>query len=151
MPASPKTRAFIEPLPLPQILSQTPREQFSNPSRAVPSTAAYYQLEMRQAMHSFHRDLPLNSIWGYNGLTLGPTIVAQANSNGCRAFPQRAAGQRSRAHRHADLLHPPARRIPSADDDGHPANFFPIGASRDYVFLNPAEDSNLCITITRST
>ncbi len=128
---------------MPPILTQTAREQFTNPTRAAPANAAYYQIEMRQAMHSFHRDLPPNSIWGYNGLTLGPTIVAQANSTVVARFrnalpandPVHIGTPIASIHRHGGFQAP--------EDDGHPAYFFPIGASRDYVFLNPAEDSNL--------
>lgn len=37
----------------------------------------FYELFVREAMHSFHRDLPTQPIWGYDGIFPGPTFVAR--------------------------------------------------------------------------
>jgi hypothetical protein len=36
-----------------------------------------YELHVREAMHSFHRELPTQPIWGYDGILPGPTFVAK--------------------------------------------------------------------------
>lgn len=35
----------------------------------------YYTLNVKQAQHSFHPELPTQTIWGYDGLLPGPTLV----------------------------------------------------------------------------
>ena len=36
----------------------------------------YYELNMIQAMHLFHKNFPMTEVWGYNGIVPGPTIEA---------------------------------------------------------------------------
>ena len=88
-PSSPPTTPFVVPLPIPPIAqavsSLTPAPQ------AVPNTAAgearqvthqrwdeflprgFYEIHEREAPHSFHPELPVNTIWGYDGIFPGPT------------------------------------------------------------------------------
>jgi FtsP/CotA-like multicopper oxidase with cupredoxin domain len=35
----------------------------------------FYELHVKQALHSFHPELPTQNIWGYDGLLPGPTFV----------------------------------------------------------------------------
>ena len=35
----------------------------------------FYSLNVRQALHSFHPELPTQTIWGYDGMLPGPTFV----------------------------------------------------------------------------
>ena len=35
----------------------------------------YYEMRVKEAMHSFHPDLPTQKIWGYDGILPGPTFV----------------------------------------------------------------------------
>lgn len=37
----------------------------------------YYSLNVMQTSHSFHPELPIQTIWGYDGLFPGPTFVAK--------------------------------------------------------------------------
>src|SRR5438876_2202539 len=91
-PSSPPTTPFVVPLPIPPIAqavsSLTPAPQ------AVPNTAAgearqvthqrwdeflprgFYEIHEREAPHSFHPELPVNTIWGYDGIFPGPTYHA---------------------------------------------------------------------------
>lgn len=39
-----------------------------------------YELRVREAMHSFHPELPTQPVWGYDGIVPGPTIVARYGS-----------------------------------------------------------------------
>jgi len=36
----------------------------------------YYEIEMKESYHSFHKQFPLTYIWGYEGIFPGPTIEA---------------------------------------------------------------------------
>jgi FtsP/CotA-like multicopper oxidase with cupredoxin domain len=81
--ASPPTRPWVEPLPMPPLLR--PVTTLTGPP-ADPDQhqrgrdfwpPVQYEIRTRQAPHSFHPDLPTNYIWGYNGLYPGPTIVAR--------------------------------------------------------------------------
>ena len=39
--------------------------------------AKFYQIQVSEAMHSFHRELPTQPIWGYDSTLPGPTFVAK--------------------------------------------------------------------------
>lgn len=39
--------------------------------------ADYYEINMKEAKHRFHKYFPLSKIWGYDGLLPGPTIEAK--------------------------------------------------------------------------
>src|SRR5437867_403987 len=93
MPTSPPTRAFIEPLPIPAlkqpVLSLTPAPM------VAPNTAAgegrtrlhqaltqfppqkLYEVHQRAAQVSVSPDLPLQTLWGFDGMVPGPTYVAR--------------------------------------------------------------------------
>ena len=60
---------FVTPLPVPKILKPMDRNQ----------KYTFYIVQMREASHQFHRDLPPARIWGYEGITPGPTIEAERN------------------------------------------------------------------------
>jgi FtsP/CotA-like multicopper oxidase with cupredoxin domain len=89
--ASPPTTPFVEKLPV-----YAPKQALSALSPA-PAAAAMgnecgrldhqrwasflpkkvYELHVREAMHSFHRELPTQPIWGYDGILPGPTFEAK--------------------------------------------------------------------------
>jgi spore coat protein A len=69
-PSNPDTvPKFVDPLPIPQILQ---------PVKKVDSKP-FYEVRMRQNQQQLHSDFPPTTIWGYNGMYPGPTIVAQRN------------------------------------------------------------------------
>ncbi|QQS07891.1 MAG: multicopper oxidase domain-containing protein [Phycisphaerales bacterium] len=61
---------FVDALPLPAI---------AQPVTGQPGHAAHYEIAMRQTQQRLHRDLPLTTVWGYNGTYPGPTIEARRN------------------------------------------------------------------------
>jgi FtsP/CotA-like multicopper oxidase with cupredoxin domain len=88
---SPRTTPFLEALPV--YLPKAPLAAVSPPPQPValgeecgradhqrwadfPATKLY-ELKVREAMHSFHRQLPTQPIWGYDGIFPGPTFVAK--------------------------------------------------------------------------
>ena len=90
--SSPPTTPFIAPLPIPPVLepqaSMTPAPQAApNPSAGEARLAVHqrwdeflpkelYEVHAREAQHSFHPELPLNTVWGYDGIVPGPTYHA---------------------------------------------------------------------------
>lgn len=67
-----------DPATIPKFVDELPK-----PSTAKPKyyrgqqRKDYYELQMIQAEHCFHKDFPKSIIWGYNGLYPGPTIEAK--------------------------------------------------------------------------
>ena len=143
-PVSPPTTPFLAPLPIAPLASPATVSGFvPSPGRAIPANAVIYQIDIKAGLHSFHPQLPLNSIWGYNGHTPGPTFVADAGTPVLVRFtnllpqndPVGIGLPIQSIHRHGGYQAP--------QDDGYPADFFAIGGSKDYLFFNPPEDSNL--------
>ena len=40
----------------------------------------FYEMHVKEGMHSFHPELPTQNIWGYDGIYPGPTFVARYNT-----------------------------------------------------------------------
>ena len=96
---SPPTTPWIEELPIPPVAepggasvlgAMAPRRA---PNRAAgeggrtaehqhwalydPANADHYRLESRPAPHTWHRELPADELWAFNGLFPGPRIHAR--------------------------------------------------------------------------
>lgn len=78
----PPTKPFTIPLPMPVVAKPI---KALNP---VPDTSVfqfykdfpvkeYYNMVAKEALHSFHPSLPLNKIWGYDGIFPGPHFMAR--------------------------------------------------------------------------
>ncbi|WP_339262324.1 multicopper oxidase [Lysinibacillus sp. FSL K6-3209] len=68
-PADPTTiPKFVDVLPKP--ITAKPKFSSRHPKKD------YYELQMMEAEHSFHKNFPKSTIWGYNGFYPGPTIEA---------------------------------------------------------------------------
>ena len=62
---------FVDPLPVPPIARAiAKRAHPAYPGQMLP----YYRMEMRAFRASLHRDLPPTPLWGYDGLSPGPTF-----------------------------------------------------------------------------
>src|SRR5262245_36915637 len=156
LPPSPFTRPFVDELPIPPLA--TPVGRFATQAdpadcvnvdgstafhvsgpRIVPAGTEFFDLVERPGLHSFHRDLPLNSIWGYNGITPGPTFVARVGTPFLVRFRNQlpendpvGIGQPITAiHRHGGFQSP--------ENDGYPLDTFCTGQSRDYFYPNVLE------------
>jgi spore coat protein A len=55
---------FVDALPIPPKLKPVKKE----------NTYTYYEVTMKETKQSFHRELPLTTVWGYEGIFPGPTI-----------------------------------------------------------------------------
>lgn len=63
-PADPTTvPKFVDSLPIPEVVEPK-----------VCRNKIQYYIKMLEAKHSFHKDFPLTTVWGYNGTYPGPTI-----------------------------------------------------------------------------
>lgn len=80
---SPPTRPFITPLTIPPVLQPVstlsgPVPLGSNHQRGTEFwPPVLHEIRVRPAPHSFHPDLPTNTIWGYNGIFPGPTWIGR--------------------------------------------------------------------------
>ena len=86
----PATPPFMVALPIPEVkkpesgLSPEPTaEAGEDEAGRLPHQAwnthrprTFYRLQVREEDHSFHPNLPRQKIWGYDGVTPGPTFVA---------------------------------------------------------------------------
>jgi FtsP/CotA-like multicopper oxidase with cupredoxin domain len=89
-PPSPYTRPWVNMLPF--MVPKIPVQTLSPTPSGLPNTASgecgrdfhqrwsefkprrLYELRVKEAMHSFHPDLPAQKIWGYDGLVPGPML-----------------------------------------------------------------------------
>ncbi len=92
-PLPPATTPFAVPLPVyapkPEVASLTPTPKGTvdpidgecgrSPHQGWDHWAPqkFYSLRVREVMHSIHPELPLQKVWGYDGMVPGPTIVAR--------------------------------------------------------------------------
>ncbi len=88
----PVTTPFVEPLPAgapKQSLSilNPPATEFAQTNEAGRDAhqrwatfppKKFYEIHVSEQMHSFHRELPTQPIWGYDGTFPGPTLIARA-------------------------------------------------------------------------
>jgi spore coat protein A len=70
-----KLAKFVDPLPLPPVSRPLGR-------KSVPGQpgldAPYFRIAMREFQSKVHRDLPATTLWGYDGVSPGPTIEARS-------------------------------------------------------------------------
>jgi FtsP/CotA-like multicopper oxidase with cupredoxin domain len=91
LPRSPATTPFVEALP---VYTQKLPVGALNPPSATKASGEecgrpdhqrwgdfepkkFYEMRVRSAQHSFHRELPTQEVWGYDGMLPGPTFVAR--------------------------------------------------------------------------
>ena len=80
-PVSPPTTPWVERLPLPAVLATSPLASPPNPAahqyyKRFPP-AKTYVVRAQERPHSFHPALPDGTIFGYEGVSPGPTIEAR--------------------------------------------------------------------------
>jgi FtsP/CotA-like multicopper oxidase with cupredoxin domain len=153
--SSPPTTPFLEPLPIAPIARPVPAfPTLPDPTcinvdgstafhvhgpRSVPALANYYLIHQTVTNHSFHPQLPANSMWGYSGSVPGPTFIATSGTASLIRFvndlPANDPGigtPISAIHRHGGHQSP--------ENDGYPVDTFCSGQSRDYLFPNKPDE-----------
>ncbi|NLK01193.1 MAG: multicopper oxidase domain-containing protein [Clostridia bacterium] len=74
-PSDPATfPKFIDHLTVPPLA--TPEKTYDYHSQDIP----YYKIMMKEVRHRFHKLFPTTRIWGYNGMSPGPTIEASKDA-----------------------------------------------------------------------
>ena len=100
-----------------------------------------YEVHEREAQHSFHPELPVQTIWGFDGQCPGPTYLASYGSpvlmrmhNDLPPLDQRPIGGfgRSETSTHLHNGHTPS------ESDGNPMDFFGPGKFYDQHYPNIA-------------
>ncbi|MGE4284082.1 MAG: multicopper oxidase family protein [Clostridia bacterium] len=61
------------PNTIPKFMDELPKPPVLRPWCSTPSET-HYSVEMRRALHRFHKFFPFTNIWGYEGTYPGPTI-----------------------------------------------------------------------------
>lgn len=136
-PSSPPTTPFVEALPIPKVkgptaaLSPAPNLDIHQLYDELPAKK-FYDLRVKQASHSFHRELPNSLVWGYDGRVPGPTFRARYGQPILvrirNELPANHVGFGSpeivtHLHNfHTANLHQPPDKIGS---DGFPSQFYP--------------------------
>jgi FtsP/CotA-like multicopper oxidase with cupredoxin domain len=136
---SPPTTPFVDPLPVPPIkqavaalnpppqVDPLPGEGRTRPHQALNQfpPQVFYELHQREAQHSFHRDLPPSTVWGFDGIVPGPTFHARYGEplliRNFNDLPQDHRGFGSpQVSTHLHNAHTPS------ESDGFPLDFFPF-------------------------
>ena len=146
---SPATAPFVEPLPIPP--TAQPVTFLSPAPQAAPlpgegRTAAHqrwneflpvrlYEVHVKEAQHTFHRDLPDSTIWGFDGILPGPTFHARYGEPILvRRFNDLPANHVGfgipQISTHLHNGHTPS------ESDGFPGDFFNSGLFYDYHYPN---------------
>lgn len=58
---------FVDPLPVPPVAKPIITDKGE----------IFYNIEMKEVKHKFHKYFPPTTVWGYNGMCPGPTIEVQ--------------------------------------------------------------------------
>ena len=133
-PAAAQLVTALNPLPQQnQVLGEAPRPPHQRWNEFLPQE--FYAIRQREADHSFHPDLPLNKIWGFNGIFPGPTFQARYGIPIVVRFyndlPADHVGfgvPQTSTHLHNAHV--------GSESDGFPADFFDSGLFKDHHYPN---------------
>ena len=155
-PKSPRTTPWVEELPVPAVATPVDVEALgARPTKAPaagesgrndphqhwelydPASADHYLIENRETLASWHRELPLDRCWCFNGTFPGPRIHARHG----RSVLIRFRNQLPSLDTHVGYGRPtPSTRVENghqgSESDGHPLDTIEPGAFKDHLFLN---------------
>jgi len=158
MPMSPRTTPWVEELPVSSNAIPVDVEALgARPTKALnftagergridphqhwelydPATADHYLIENRETFTSWHRELPLDRCWCFNGTFPGPRIHARHG----RPVLIRFRNQLPSLDQHVGYGRPtPSTRIDNghqaSESDGHPFDTIEPGTFKDHLLLN---------------
>ena len=136
--SSPPTAPFAAPLPMPVIptpvASLSPAPVTSNFQRYSQFPAQeYYDINVEEGLHSFHPSLPLNRVWGYNGIVPGPSFRARYGKpmivrfrNNLPAISTGFGDPNIVTHLHNGHT--------GSESDGYPGDFYGSGLYKDHHY-----------------
>jgi FtsP/CotA-like multicopper oxidase with cupredoxin domain len=149
---SPATTPFVDELPIPPIaqpaLPLTGRAA-GMPFRAfapAPNPAAhqryaefapqkFYDITIVEAEHRFHRDLPPSRIWGYNGISPGPTFIERYDVPILVRFRNNLPANHIGFGVPSVITHLHNSHTAS-ESDGFPLDFYEVGQYKDHHYPN---------------
>ena len=142
---------FVDPLPIPPVARSTALRP--RPDGAAGSVA-YYQCSMREFFAKVHRDLPPTRMWGYNGMSPGPTFEARSGEplliEWQNQLPQKHLFAIDHSLHGAEESKPDVRTVVHLHGgrtppqfDGHPELWFPPGRSATCFYPNGQEATGL--------
>ena len=155
-PRSPRTTPWVEELPIPPVATAVDLEALgAKPAKAPgagesgrsdphqhwelydPAAADHYLIENRETLVSWHRELPLDRCWCFNGTFPGPRIHARH----VRSVLMRLRNQLPGLDTHVGYGRPtPSTHVDNghqgSESDGHPLDTIEPGAFKDHLFLN---------------
>lgn len=134
-----KLSRYVDPLPLPPVI------------RSSGKAGEVINIEMRQFRQKVHRDLPLTTLWGYNGSWPGPTIEAQRGGHlsvsWISKLPIRHLLPIDHSIHGAEVVLPAVRNVAHLhgacvlpEDDGYPEGWFTVNGEHGPKF-NPHPSS----------
>lgn len=142
---------FVDALPVPPTARATDKRTHpAYPGRTLP----YYRMEMRAFKAHLHRDLPATPMWGYNGLSPGPTIDTMRGEpllvDWINALPARHFLPIDHTIHGAERDKPEVRAIThvhgarvSAANDGYPEDWYIPGHSALYHYPSAQDAATL--------
>ncbi|HEX7815244.1 multicopper oxidase family protein [Dyella sp.] len=142
---------YVDALPIPAI--GKPQGQRVHPTRPG-EKIDYYRIEMRAFSARLHRDLPGTPMWGYNGISPGPTLeltrdkpvlIEWANALPARHFlpiDHNIHGAERDKPEVRTVTHVHGARAP-ADSDGFPEDWYVPGKSLSYYYPNGQDAATL--------
>ena len=142
---------FVDALPVPSVArAASQRKHPAYPGRTLPC----YRIEMRECKLHLHRDIPVTSLWGYDGTFPGPTIQARRGEpllvEWVNALPSRHflpidhtihGAERGKPDVRA-VTHVHGARAP-ASSDGFPEDWYTPGHSALYHYPNGQDAATL--------
>ena len=157
-PASPPTTPWLEELPVPPVVAPVPASELGaaparEPHAAAgelgrsgahqhwelvdPANADHVVIENRVTPHVWHRELPADECWCFNGVFPGPRIHARRDRpvlvrvrNTLPSLADHVGYGRPTTSMHLHNGHT------GSESDGHPLDVCPPGAFTDHLYLN---------------
>jgi spore coat protein A len=131
---------FVDPLPIPAVAKRT--------------AANSRRLTMSETMVKVHRDLPATRMWGFNGMSPGPTIEVRGGERESiewvNALPSKHFLPVDHNLHGAENDKPPVRAVVHVhgakvppESDGYPEDWYVPGESRTYSYPNHQEPAAL--------
>ncbi len=132
-----KLKRYVDPLPIPAIANPAGRRPDpSDPSNKLP----FYRMAMGEFQSGVHRDLPPTRMWGFNGMSPGPTVEVRSGEGAlvewANQLPQRhlfavdhnlMGAERDKPDVRS-VVHVHGSKVPP-ESDGYPESWFVTGKS----------------------
>ena len=136
--ASPPVTPFTVEMPRPTVKTTVP---VLSPAPVTSQFQYYnqfpakelYDVDVKQALHSFHPSLPLNTIWGYDGISPGPLFKARYGSPMIVRFRNNLPAT-STGFGDPNIIVHQHNGHTGSESDGFAGDFYPSGQYKDHHY-----------------